>query len=144
LRDEHFKQMKDGAILANSGHFDIEIDVAWLEKNAKQKNSKMRHQTDEYVMADSRRILLIAEGRLANLGAAEGHPASVMDMSFSDQALTAEWLLKAGKDLPAGLHNVPVTIDKDVARLKLESMGSSLDVLTPAQELYLNSWEHGS
>ena len=144
LRDEHFKQMKDGAILANSGHFDIEIDVAWLEKNAKQKNAKMRHQTDEYVMADGRRILLIAEGRLANLGAAEGHPASVMDMSFSDQALTAEWLLKAGKDLSAGLHNVPVSIDKDVARLKLESMGSALDVLTPAQELYLNSWEHGS
>ena len=144
LRDEHFKIMKDGAILANSGHFDVEIDVAWLEKNAKQKNSKMRHQTDEYVMADNRRILLIAEGRLANLGAAEGHPASVMDMSFSDQALTAEWLLKAGKDLTAGLHNVPVSIDKDVARLKLESMGSSLDVLTPAQELYLNSWEHGS
>jgi adenosylhomocysteinase len=104
----------------------------------------MRHQTDEYVMADGRRILLIAEGRLANLGAAEGHPASVMDMSFSDQALTAEWLLKAGKELAAGLHNVPVSIDKDVARLKLESMGSALDVLTPAQELYLNSWEHGS
>jgi adenosylhomocysteinase len=144
LRDEHFKQMKDGSILANSGHFDIEIDVAWLEKNAKQKNPKMRHQTDEYVMADGRRILLIAEGRLANLGAAEGHPASVMDMSFSDQALTAEWLLKSGKDLPAGLHDVPSSIDKDVARLKLESMGSSLDVLTPAQELYLNSWEHGS
>jgi adenosylhomocysteinase len=144
LRDEHFKQMKDGSILANSGHFDIEIDVAWLEKNAKQKNMKMRHQTDEYVMPDNRRILLIAEGRLANLGAAEGHPASVMDMSFSDQALTAEWLLKSGKDLPAGLHDVPSSIDKDVARLKLESMGSSLDVLTPAQELYLNSWEHGS
>ena len=144
LRDEHFRQMKDGAILANSGHIDIEIDVAWLEKNAVQKNAKMRHQTDEYVLADGRRILLIAEGRLANLGAAEGHPASVMDMSFSDQALTAEWLLKAGKGLSAGLHNVPITIDKDVARLKLESMGSSLDVLTPAQELYLNSWEHGS
>ena len=144
LRDEHFKQMKDGAILANSGHFDIEIDVAWLEKNAKQKNEKMRHQTDEYVMADGRRILLIAEGRLANLGAAEGHPASVMDMSFSDQALTAEWLLKVGKSLAAGLHNVPTEIDKNVATLKLASMGAELDVLTPAQELYLNSWEHGS
>jgi adenosylhomocysteinase len=144
LRDEHFKQMKDGAILANSGHFDIEIDVAWLEKNAKQKNAKMRHQTDEYVMADGRRILLIAEGRLANLGAAEGHPASVMDMSFSDQALTAEWLLKVGKSLAAGLHNVPTEIDKNVATLKLASMGAELDVLTPAQELYLNSWEHGS
>ena len=144
LREEHFQIMKDGAILANSGHFDIEIDVAWLEKNAKHKNSKMRHQTDEYVMVDGRRILLIAEGRLANLGAAEGHPASVMDMSFSDQALTAEWLLKSGKELSAGLHNVPVEIDKNVATLKLASMGAELDVLTPAQELYLNSWEHGS
>ena len=136
--------MKDGAILANSGHFDIEIDVAWLEKNSKVKNSRMRYQTDEYVLSDGRRILLIAEGRLANLGAAEGHPASVMDMPFSDQALTAEWLLKSGKDLPAGLHDVLASIDKDVARLKLASMGATLDVLTPAQELYLNSWEHGS
>jgi adenosylhomocysteinase len=104
----------------------------------------MRHQTDEYVMADGRRILLLAEGRLVNLGAAEGHPASVMDMSFSDQALTAEYLLKAAAGLGAGLHNVPIEIDKEVARLKLESMGSTIDTLTPAQELYLNSWEHGS
>jgi len=144
LRDEHFALMKDGAILANAGHFDIEIDVAWLEQNAKQKNSKIRHQTDEYVLADGRRILLVAEGRLVNLGAAEGHPASVMDMSFSDQALTAEWLLTAAKGLGAGLHNVPVAIDKEVARLKLASMGAAIDTLTPAQELYLNSWEHGS
>ena len=144
LREEHFKVMKDGAILSNSGHFDIEIDVAWLEKNAKQKNSKIRHQTDEYVLADGRRILLIAEGRLVNLGAAEGHPASVMDMSFSDQALTAEYLVKHAKNLTAGLHNVPTEIDKTVARLKLQSMGATVDVLTPAQELYLNSWEHGS
>jgi adenosylhomocysteinase len=136
--------MKDGAILSNSGHFDIEIDVAWLEKNAKQKNSKIRHQTDEYVMADGRRILLIAEGRLVNLGAAEGHPASVMDMSFADQALTAEYLVKNAKNLSAGLHEVPTEIDKTVARLKLQSMGGKIDVLTPAQELYLNSWEHGS
>jgi adenosylhomocysteinase len=144
LREEHFKVMKDGAILSNAGHFDIEIDVAWLEKNAKSKNAKMRHQTDEYVMADGRRILLLAEGRLVNLGAAEGHPASVMDMSFSDQALTAEYLLKAAATLGAGLHEVPTEIDKEVARLKLESMGSTIDKLTPAQELYLNSWEHGS
>ena len=144
LREEHFKVMKDGAILSNSGHFDIEIDVAWLEKNAKQKNSKIRHQTDEYVLADGRRLLLIAEGRLVNLGAAEGHPASVMDMSFSDQALTAEYLVKNAKNLSAGLHEVPTEIDKQVARLKLASMGGRIDVLTPAQELYLNSWEHGS
>ncbi|NBV95492.1 MAG: adenosylhomocysteinase [Actinobacteria bacterium] len=144
LREEHFSMMKDGAILANSGHFDVEIDVAWLEKNCKVKNSKMRHQTDEYVLKNGNRILLIAEGRLANLGAAEGHPAVVMDMSFSDQALTAEWLLTAAKNLKPGLHNVPAEIDKDVARMKLRSMGAELDVLTPAQELYLNSWEHGS
>jgi adenosylhomocysteinase len=144
LRDEHFAVMKDGAILSNAGHFDIEIDVAWLEQNSKQKNSKIRHQTDEYVLADNRRILLLAEGRLVNLGAAEGHPASVMDMSFSDQALTAEWLLKAAKELAAGLHNVPSEIDKEVARLKLESMGATVDKLTAAQDLYLNSWEHGS
>jgi adenosylhomocysteinase len=144
LREEHFQVMKDGAILSNAGHFDIEIDVAWLEQNSQTKNSKIRHQTDEYVLKSGARILLLAEGRLVNLGAAEGHPASVMDMSFSDQALTAEWLLKAAASLSAGLHEVPTSIDKDVARLKLESMGATLDVLTPAQELYLNSWEHGS
>lgn len=143
LREEHFAVMKDGAIFANSGHFDIEIDVAWLEKYAKSK-SRIRHQTDEYTLADGRRLLLIAEGRLVNLGAAEGHPASVMDMSFSDQALTAEWLLKAASSLSAGLHDVPTEIDKNVAALKLASMGVSIDTLTAAQELYLNSWEHGS
>jgi adenosylhomocysteinase len=144
LRAEHFSLMKDGAILANSGHFDIEIDVAWLEEFAQVKNSRIRHQTDEYVLADGRRILLIAEGRLVNLGAAEGHPAVVMDMSFSDQALTAQWLVKEAKNLTAGVHNVPTEIDKEVARLKLKSMGSDIDVLTPEQVKYLNSWEHGS
>lgn len=144
LRSEHFSMMKDGAILANSGHFDIEIDVAWLEKFAKQKNEKIRHQTDEYVLSDDRRILLVAEGRLVNLGAAEGHPAAVMDMSFSDQALTAEWLVKAASSLTAGVHNVPTEIDKEVARLKLQSMGGEIDTLTPEQFSYLNSWEHGS
>ena len=144
LRSEHFSLMKDGAILANSGHFDIEIDVAWLEKYATKKNSGIRHQTDEYVLSDGRRILLVAEGRLVNLGAAEGHPAAVMDMSFSDQALTAEFLVKEAKNLTPGVHNVPTEIDKEVARLKLQSMGSEIDSLTPAQVEYLNSWEHGS
>jgi adenosylhomocysteinase len=144
LREEHFQVMKDGAILANSGHFDIEIDVAWLEQNNVKKNEKMRHQTDEYVLKNGNRILLLAEGRLVNLGAAEGHPASVMDLSFSDQALTAEYLVKEAKNLKPGVHNVPTYIDKEVARLKLASMGGAVDVLTPAQELYLNSWEHGS
>lgn len=144
LREEHFSVMKDGAIMANSGHFDIEIDVAWLEQKAVKKNSKIRHQTDEYVMQDGRRLLLLAEGRLVNLGAAEGHPAAVMDMSFSDQALTAEWLVANAKDLPAGLHEVPEHIDLEVAKLKLQSMGGRIDTLTPAQDMYLNSWEHGS
>jgi adenosylhomocysteinase len=144
LREEHFQVMKDGAILANSGHFDIEIDVAWLEQNAVKKNAKMRHQTDEYVLKNGNRLLLLAEGRLVNLGAAEGHPAAVMDLSFSDQALTAEYLVKEAANLKPGVHNVPTEIDKEVARLKLASMGGAIDVLTPAQELYLNSWEHGS
>lgn len=140
---EHFQLMKDGAILANAGHFDIEIDVAWLEKNS-QKNPKIRHQTDEYLLGNGRRILLIAEGRLVNLGAAEGHPAVVMDMSFSDQALTAEWLVKSAKGLAAGVHMVPVEIDKEVARLKLKSMGATIDTLNLIQNEYLNSWKHGS
>ena len=140
---EHFQMMKDGAILANAGHFDIEIDVEWLEKNS-QKNPKIRHQTDEYLLGNGRRILLIAEGRLVNLGAAEGHPAVVMDMSFSDQALTAEWLVKSAKGLGAGVHMVPVEIDKEVALLKLKSMGATIDTVTPIQNEYLNSWKHGS
>ncbi len=144
LAAEHFLLMTDGAIMANSGHFDIEIDVKWLEENAVTKNSKIRHQTDEYVLRDGRRLLLLAEGRLVNLGAAEGHPAAVMDMSFADQALTAEWLVENAESLEPGVLDVPTEIDKEVARLKLASMGVSIDELTPAQEKYLNSWEHGS
>jgi adenosylhomocysteinase len=144
LRAEHFEVMKDGAIFCNSGHFDIEIDVRWLEDNAVAKNSKVRHQTDEYVLADGRRLLLLAEGRLVNLGAAEGHPAAVMDMSFSDQALTAEWLTAEASSLKPGVIDVPEAIDKEVARLKLASMGIDIDVLTAAQADYLNSWQHGS
>jgi adenosylhomocysteinase len=144
LAEKHFRRMKDGAIMANSGHFDIEIDVAALESMAVQKNPKIRHQTDEYVLEDGRRLLLLAEGRLVNLGAAEGHPAAVMDMSFADQALTAEWLTREGDALEPGVHDVPTEIDKEVARVKLASMGVSLDVLTPEQEHYLNSWDTGS
>jgi len=144
LREEHFAAMKDGAIFANSGHFDIEIDVRALESMATAKNSKIRHQTDEYVMADGRRLLLLAEGRLVNLGAAEGHPAAVMDMSFADQALTAEWLTTAHSSLTPGVYDVPEVIDKEVARVKLASMGIAIDTLTDAQSEYLNSWEHGS
>jgi adenosylhomocysteinase len=144
LRQEFFEVMKDGAIFANSGHFDIEIDVKWLEANAVAVNRKIRHQTDEYVMADGRRLLLLAEGRLVNLGAAEGHPAAVMDMSFADQALTAEWLVTNASQLEAGVHDVPTEIDKEVARLKLAAMGVDIDALTDAQAEYLSSWQHGS
>ena len=143
LTKEHFESMKDGAILANAGHFNIEIDVEWLEANSK-KNKRIRHQTDEYVLKNGNRILLIAEGRLANLGAAEGSPAAVLDMSFANQALAAEWLLKSGSNLSAGVHYVPRDIDKEIARLKLKSMGAEIDTLTSLQEEYLNSWEHGS
>jgi adenosylhomocysteinase len=118
--------------------------VKWLEDNAITKNSKVRHQTDEYVLADGRRLLLLAEGRLVNLGAAEGHPAAVMDMSFSDQALTAEWLASEAASLSPSVLDVPEAIDKEVARLKLASMDIGIDTLTPAQADYLTSWEHGS
>ncbi len=144
LRREHFEVMKDGAIFANSGHFDIEIDIRALADLAVDKRSKIRHQTDEYVMADGRRLLLLAEGRLVNLGAAEGHPAAVMDMSFADQALTAEWLTTHASELSPGVIDVPEEIDKEVARLKLAAMGVDIDVLTAEQEDYLNSWQHGS
>jgi adenosylhomocysteinase len=144
LRREHFEVMKDGAILSNAGHFDVEVDVTGLEEMSVEKRSRIRHQTDEYIMADGRRLLLVAEGRLVNLGAAEGHPASVMDMSFADQALTAEWLIKHGGDLEPGVHNVPTEIDKHVARVKLETMGVQIDTLTEDQETYMNSWEFGS
>ncbi|MDQ6650589.1 MAG: adenosylhomocysteinase [Actinomycetota bacterium] len=144
LREEHFAVMKDGAIMANSGHFDIEIDVKALTRMAVETRAKIRHQTDEYVLEDGRRLLLLAEGRLVNLGAAEGHPAAVMDMSFADQALTAEWLTKAAAELAPGVHEVPEEIDKEVARVKLASMNVDIDTLTPEQEHYLNSWDTGS
>lgn len=144
LRREHFEAMKDGAIFANSGHFDIEIDIRALTELAVEGPRRVRHQTDEYVLADGRRLLLLAEGRLVNLGSAEGHPAAVMDMSFADQALTAEWLTKEWRSLSPGVYDVPTEIDKEVARVKLATMGLAIDTLTPAQEEYLNSWEHGS
>lgn len=144
LRPEHFEVMKDGAILANAGHFDIEVDVAGLGEMAVEKRSRIRHQTDEYILADGRRLLLVAEGKLVNLGAAEGHPASVMDMSFADQALTAEWLTKTYASLEPGVVDVPTEIDKHVARVKLETMGIQIDTLTSDQETYMNSWEFGS
>ena len=141
---EHFARMKDGAILANSGHFDVEVDVRALADMAVAVHREVRPQADEYVLADGRRLVLLAEGRLVNLAAAEGHPAAVMDMSFADQALTCGWLAGCYGELEPGVYNVPEEIDNEVARLKLASMDVRIDVLTPAQEKYLHSWRHGS
>ena len=145
LRPEHLAVMKDGAIIGNSGHFDIEIDVRGLEELAVEKRAKIRHQIDEYILSDDRRIILIAEGRLVNLAAAEGHPAAVMDVSFADQALAARWLSGGGAGpLSPGVYELPAEIDKEVAQLKLATMDVSIDTLTPEQVDYLGSWEHSS
>ncbi len=143
LRGEHFQAMKDGAIVANSGHFNVEINIPDLEKLAKGKR-RIREFVDEYTMADGRKIFLLGEGRLINLAAAEGHPASVMDMSFANQALTAEYIKDHGAELEAKVYSVPEEIDKNIARLKLESMGIKIDTLTQEQDKYLHSWEMGT
>ncbi|MEU6036417.1 adenosylhomocysteinase [Actinomadura sp. NPDC047616] len=140
---EHLAVMKDGAILANSGHFDVEIDVRALQDLAVEVH-RVRPQADEYVLADGRRLVLLAEGRLVNLAAAEGHPAAVMDMSFADQALTCAWLATAHATLDVAVHQVPKEIDTEVARLKLASMTIEIDTLTAEQEEYLHSWRLGS
>ncbi|WP_182879960.1 adenosylhomocysteinase [Microbispora sp. H10949] len=144
IRAEHLAAMKDGAILANAGHFDVEIDVRALEGMAREARFGIRPNTDEYVLEDGRRLLLLAEGRLVNLTAAEGHPAAVMDMSFSAQALTVAWLVEEPSRLPPGVHDVPAGIDVEVARLKLAAAGISIDALTAEQEEYLHSWRLGS
>ncbi|GAA1437185.1 adenosylhomocysteinase [Nocardiopsis tropica] len=140
VRAEHMERMKDGAILANSGHFDLEIDLAALERLAVAVDRGVRDQAEEYVFADGRRVLLLSEGRLVNLGAAEGHPAAVMDMSFAVQALTTEWLAANHADMGPGVLEVPAGIDTEVARLELASLGVRIDSLTPGQEDYLRSW----
>jgi len=144
IREEHFLVMKDGAILCNSGHFNVEIDIPVLEKLAKKVNRNVRDYVDEFIMPDNRRIYLIAEGRLVNLATAEGHPASVMDMSFSVQALASEYVVKNQGKLAARVHDVPKAIDEWVAKLKLQSMGIKIDELTPEQIRYLNSWNEGT
>ena len=143
IRTEHIEQMKDGAIVANAGHFDIEIDVAGLRKMATSER-RIRRDVDEFTLSDGRRIRLLAEGRLVNLGAAEGHPAAVMDMSFAGQALTLRWLASVGKDLEPGVHEVPSDIDREIARLKLTTMGVDIDQLTADQREYLASWQVGT
>ena len=143
IREEHFAVMKDGAILANAGHFDVEIDLKRLSELAVE-NRTLRENLGEYVLADGRRILVLAEGRLVNLAAAEGHPADVMDMSFANQALGAEWILENRQDLEARVYRLPSRIDQQVAVLKLESLSAGLERLTSEQESYLESWRHGT
>ena len=140
---EHMRAMKDGALVCNSGHFDVEIDVAGLEEAASE-HWTVRPFVEAYRFPDGRVVHLLADGRLVNLAAAEGHPASVMDMSFANQALAAEYLVQRGADLERRVHRVPAEIDRSIAALKLETMGVSIDVLTPEQEAYLASWEEGT
>jgi adenosylhomocysteinase len=144
LRPEHFKKMKDGAVVCNSGHFDIEIDLVGLAKLAKKVRKNVRNFVDEYTLGNGHRIHVLAEGRLVNLGAAEGHPASVMDMSFSTQALATEYVVNNQSKLKAKVYNVPEEIENWVATAKLKSMGITIDKLTPEQAKYLASWQEGT
>ena len=143
LRREHFTAMKDGVILANSGHFNVEIDIPVLQELSSAPK-KLREYVETFTLADGRRIHLLGEGRLINLAAAEGHPAMVMDMSFANQALCTEHLVKEAKSLPKAVHSVPRDIDGEIARLKLLSMGVTIDRLTDEQERYLKSWTEGT
>ena len=143
LAEKYFKNMKDGAVIANSGHFDVEIDVPALEKMSKSKR-RVREFVDEYTLQNGRRICLLGEGRLINLASAEGHPAMVMDMSFANQSLSAEYIAKNHKKLEKKVYNVPQDIDKTISKLKLNSMGIKIDTLTPEQKKYLSSWEIGT
>jgi len=143
LRKEHFDVMKDGAILANSGHFDIELDLATLRADAVARK-EVRENLEEFEMADGRRILLVAEGRLVNLGAAEGHPADVMDMSFSNQAMAAEYLIENHGKLEAKIYTLPTEIDAEVAAIKLAHLGGGLETLTDDQVAYLSGWQEGT
>ncbi len=143
LDRHHFELMKDGAILANSGHFNVEINIRLLEELAVEKR-KVREFVEQYRMRDGRRLNLLGEGRLVNLAAAEGHPASVMDMSFANQALSLEWVLKNSDRLENKVYTIPEEVDREIARLKLEAMGIEIDVLTEEQKKYLTSWEEGT
>lgn len=138
-----FENMKDGAIICNSGHFNSEINIPWLEDHAVSHHT-LRPLVEEYTLEDGRNIVLLADGRLVNLSCAEGHPASVMDMSFANQALSAEYMINHAAELEPGVYDVPEAIDNDIARLKLETLGVTIDTLTPEQVAYLNSWEMGT
>jgi adenosylhomocysteinase len=141
-RDD-FERMKDGVIIANSGHFNVEINIPALEEMAAEKR-KPREFIDQYILKDGRSINLLGEGRLINLAAAEGHPASVMDMSFANQALSIEYLLTKAAELEKRVYTIPEDIDREIARLKLEAVGVEIDVLTEEQKKYLASWEEGT
>jgi len=143
ITTEHFRFMKDGAIVANSGHFNVEVDVKGLERMAKSKRN-IRDNTVEYTLKNGKKIYLLAEGRLVNLASAEGHPCSVMDMSFANHALSAEFLVRNHKKLENKVYDVPGEIDQRIAKLKLSSMGVKIDKLTKEQEKYLNSWKEGT
>jgi len=143
IRREHFESMKDGAIVANSGHFNVELDLETLGKIAKDRGT-VREFVEQYTLKNGNRVIILGEGRLVNLAAAEGHPSSVMDMSFANQALCSEWMVKNHRTLEKRVYTVPEKIDKEIARLKLKAMGVKIDVLTDEQETYLNSWNQGT
>ena len=143
IRQEHVERMKDGAILANTGHFNVEIDIPALARLARSSRPT-RPNVEEFVLPDGRRLYLVADGRLVNLSAAEGHPAAVMDMSFANQALSAEYAVGHAGELEHKVYPVPEEIDREIARLKLETMGIEIDSLTDEQARYLASWDEGT
>jgi adenosylhomocysteinase len=143
IRKEHFKAMRDGAVVCNSGHFNVELDIPALESLARKKRT-VKPFVEEYTLPGGRRVFLLGEGRLINLASAEGHPASVMDMSFANQALSAEFMAKKGHELERKVYGVPAEIDREIARLKLLAMGIRIDALTPEQKTYLASWQEGT
>jgi adenosylhomocysteinase len=140
----HFKVMKDGAIVANSGHFNVEINIPGLQGLSRGDPKLVRPFVEQYETKDGRKINILGEGRLVNLASAEGHPASVMDMSFANQALAAEFMVKNAKTLEKRVYSVPAEVDAEIARIKLSAMGVRIDELTPEQVKYLNSWEEGT
>jgi adenosylhomocysteinase len=140
LRREHFERMKDGAVLANAGHFDVELDLDELRALAASDSREVRPLVEQYVLGDGRRLNLLAHGRVVNLAAAEGHPAAVMDVSFALQALCVEALIQRGDELTPAVHPVPESIDREVGRLKLAALGVQIDEPTPEQEHYRESW----
>ena len=139
----HLEVMKDGAMVCNSGHFDIEIDLKSLGEMASEVK-QVRNFTQQYMLSNGKSVIVLGEGRLVNLAAAEGHPSAVMDMSFANQAMACEYLVKNKGSLEPGLHSIPEAVDKEIARLKLIAMGIEVDSLTPEQEIYINSWTVGT